>query len=111
MILSPRAAGLLVVLASVALVSCTSSTIPAPDGGLDGGTACPPGQSVVYLAPGCDGTARWFCQGPVLDACAAYILYCSCDGTSVLGSCGGASAKPYSAVGACPGDADGGSRS
>jgi hypothetical protein len=94
------------------LIGACDSRAPLSDAaiGMDGLTSdmssdlpgCTDGESIVYLGQGCDGTARWFCQGPVLDACAAIVYYCGCDGKTVLGSCGGASPKPYSATGRCP---------
>lgn len=71
-----------------------------PEGGpKDGGDAgCAPDQLLVYWSPGCDGTVKPVCAGPVFEA--GVFSACLCDGTT-QGPEGGAPTKPWRYFGAC----------
>jgi hypothetical protein len=58
--------------------------------------ACPPGQFLVYTAPGCGSAAHPVCAWPG-DAC--YVEVCNCDGTP--GARCDQSSKPYAHDGPC----------
>jgi hypothetical protein len=73
---------------------------PSEAGSADSGT-CEPPATISYAAPGCGAAAVPNCSRPQLDACAALIFYCGCDGRTVTGDCT-SSSQPYRFAGACP---------
>jgi hypothetical protein len=97
----------------LALTACgEDSRGPAPSDGSTDATpgasdaGCAPDQHVIYTTPGCGATARPLCAEATSDACLAIVYYCACDGvTTIIGSCGGVSDKPYAYQGACKLDA------
>jgi hypothetical protein len=83
--------------ADVAAADGPGSDRPGNDGG-----ACDPPAITSYPHPGCGASAQRVCSTTqVLDACAAIILYCGCDGkTTVMGGCGWSS-EPFLYMGRC----------
>src|SRR5688572_21791894 len=83
---------------ALAAMACGSSGESPVDGSsADGG--CP--GLINYPNPGCGAGAAPVCSTTqVLDACAAIILYCGCDGKTVMGGCGWSS-QPYLHKGPC----------
>lgn len=71
------------------------STLPGADAG-----PCPAGEFPDYDAPGCGMAAKFVCRKPTMDACAALISYCGCDGKTFIGGCTSAGA-PYVHKWAC----------
>lgn len=63
-------------------------------------SSCQPPATISYSAPGCGVNAHPNCSAPQLDACAALVYYCGCDGRTVTGGCGWSS-QPYLYQGAC----------
>jgi len=97
--------------ADVAQDTAADPAPEAPDAAPDS-SSCQPPATISYSAPGCGVNARPNCGGPAPgsapDTCAAYVVYCGCDGqTTVMGSCGW-SFQPFLYAGACrdggPGD-------
>lgn len=82
------------------------------DGGADAGSegnVCGAGVPVHYSAAGCGSNALPICGAFNVDACAAVISYCGCDGrTTIYGACV-ASPSPFLYAGACPTASDAGS--
>jgi hypothetical protein len=66
----------------------------------DGGGLCPAGEFPDYDTAGCGMAARFVCRRPTIDACAAIIYYCGCDGRTFNGGCT-SSPMPYAYKGQC----------